>query len=254
MLINILFPCFNEERSLQELVDEVSQACQNLEYRIVAVDDGSTDGTYSLLQTLGRIYPVVVLKHEHNRGLHEALKTLLLWIYDNADVSDYAITMDSDLTHDPKYIPYLVSACKEQNTQVAIASRFINGGKQVGVPFHRGLLSRGLRVYIKIKLGIPAKDVSSGYRCIQVANIKAVIDAYGRDRFIEAEGFEVQLELLYKMLLGGAKVTEVPFTLNYSRKTSPSKLKIRRTISGYLKTVSKLTDLHPKIDLSEVRN
>jgi dolichol-phosphate mannosyltransferase len=253
-LINVLLPCFNEQCSLQELVDEVSQACWSFDYQIIAVDDGSTDGTYFLLQMLSRTYPIVVLKHECNRGLHEALKTLLLWIYDNASESDYVITMDSDLTHDPKYIPYLVSACKEQNTQIAIASRFVNGGKQVGVPFSRGLLSRGLRAYINLKLEIPVKDASSGFRCIQVANIKSIIDAYGRDGFIEAEGFDAQLELLYKMLQDGAKVTEVPFILDYSRKKSPSKLKIRRTISGYLKTVSKLMELHPNIDLSKVRN
>jgi dolichol-phosphate mannosyltransferase len=253
-LINVLLPCFNEQYSLQELVNKVSQACRSFDYKIIAADDGSTDGTYSLLQTLSKTYPIVVLKHECNKGLHEALKTLLLWIYYNASESDYVITMDSDLTHDPKYIPYLVSACKEHNAQIAIASRFVNGGKQVGVPFYRGLLSRGLRVYIDLKLGIPVKDVSSGFRCIQVANIKSVIDTYGRDGFIEAEGFEVQLELLYKMLQDGAKVTEVPFILDYSRKKSPSKLKICRTISGYLKTVSKLMELHRNIDLSKVRN
>lgn len=253
-MINILLPCFNEQGNLQELIDEVSHACRSLDCRIIAVDDGSTDSTYSLLQTLSRTYSIVVLKHERNKGLHEALKTLLLWVYDNASRSDYAITMDADLTHDPKYIPYLVSACKEQNTQIAIASRFVNGGKQVGVPFYRGLLSRGLRAYINLKLGIPVKDASSGFRCIQTASIKSIIDAYGRDGFIEAEGFEVQLELLYKMLQEGAKVTEVPFTLDYSRKKSSSKLKIRQTISGYLKTVSKLKELHPNIDLSEARN
>jgi len=101
VILYILLPCYNEERNLEQLVAEISQACQDFNYKIVAVDDGSEDDTYRLLCTLRKNYPIVILKHEENRGLHEALRTLLLWIYHNAGESDYIVTMDSDLTHDP---------------------------------------------------------------------------------------------------------------------------------------------------------
>jgi len=243
MTVYVLLPCYNEERNLKELITEISRACQKFDYKIVAVDDGSKDGTYPYLHALSRTYPIVVLRHEKNRGLHEALRTLLLCIYDTAGNSDYVITMDSDLTHDPKYIPQLISACRKEEADVAIASRFVDGGKQIGVPLHRALLSRGLRLFVKIMLGIPVRDVSSGYRCIRSSNIKGIIEKYGFERFIEAKGFEVQLELLYKLFLNGAKIIEVPFTLDYSMKKGESKLKIRRTILGYLRTISKLRHL-----------
>jgi len=243
MTVYVLLPCYNEERNVEELIDKISKACWNLDYKIVAVDDGSKDETYPYLCALSKTHPVVVLKHEVNKGLHEALRTLLIHIYNTAENSDYVITMDSDLTHDPKYIPQLISACIEEEADVAIASRFVEGGRQIGVPFHRAFLSRGLRFFVKIMLGIPVRDVSSGYRCIRSSRIKEIIEKYGSERFIEAKGFEVQLELLYKLFLNGAKIVEVPFILDYSMKKGESKLKVRRTILGYLQTVSKLRRL-----------
>ena len=242
-MINVLLPCYNEELNLKELVTEISEACEDLNYRIVAVDDGSVDGTYGLLCSLSEAFPLVVLKHEKNKGLHEALKTLLLWVHDNAEESDYAITMDSDLTHDPKYIPSLVSFCEKNEAQVAIASRYADGGMQLGVPTYRAFLSKGLRIFAKIELILPVKDISSGYRCIQASSIKKLVEAYGDKDLIEARGFDVQLELLYKLYLSGAKITEMPFTLDYSRKRGKSKLKVRRTIFGYFNTVSRLKHL-----------
>ena len=239
----ILLPCYNEERNIKELIYRISEVCRNLDYKIVAVDDGSKDKTYPYLCALTRNYPIVILRHEENKGLHEALRTLLIYIYNVAGHSDYLITMDSDLTHDPKYIPQLISACEEEEADIAIASRFVDGGKQIGVPLHRAFLSWGLRFFVKFMLGIPVRDVSSGYRCIRVSSIKRIMEKYGFERFVEARGFEVQLELLYKLFLNGAKIIEVPFTLDYSLKRGESKLKIRRTILGYLRSVSKLRDL-----------
>ena len=250
MTVYVLLPCYNEERNIEELIGEISKACQNFEYKIVAVDDGSKDGTYNYLRAMSKVYPIIVLRHEVNKGLHEALRTLLLCIYDTAGNSDYVITMDSDLTHDPKYIPQLISACRKEEADVVIASRFVEGGKQNGVPLHRAFLSNGLRLFVKIMLRIPVKDVSSGYRCIRASNIKEIIEKYGFEKFIEAKGFEVQLELLYKLFLNGAKIIEVPFILDYSMKKGGSKLKIRRTILGYLQTVSKLRRLQHDITFS----
>ena len=247
MTVYILLPCYNEERNLKELIYEISEACRNLDYKIIAVDDGSKDETYRCLCALSKDYPVVVLRHEENKGLHEALRTLLIYVYNTAGNSDYLITMDSDLTHDPKYIPQLISACIEEEADVAIASRFVDGGKQIGVPLHRAFLSMGLRFFVKFMLGIPVGDVSSGYRCIRVSSIKGIIEKYGFEKFIEAKGFEVQLELLYKLFLNGAKIVEVPFILDYSLKKGESKLKIRRTIFGYLRTILKLRNLRNSI-------
>lgn len=238
-----MLPCYNEESNLEQLFAKISQVCQGSDYKIVAVDDGSTDGTYSLLCSLSKTHPVVVLRHKENRGLHEALRSLLLWVCNDNGNPDYAITMDSDLTHDPKYIPELISACEEKGVDIAIASRFVETGRQVGVPFHRAFLSKWFRLFVGISLGTSLKDVSSGYRCIRSANIKELVETYGPKKLVETKGFEVQLELLFKLFTSGAKITEIPLILDYSKKKGKSKLRIRRAILGYFKTVLKLKSL-----------
>jgi len=240
MTLYVLLPCYNEERNIEELISKISNVCRDFNYKIIAVDDGSKDATYPYLYAMSKNYPIILLRHKENKGLHEALRTLLLFVCDTAGNSDYIIIMDSDLTHDPKYIPQLISACKKEEADVAIASRFVEGGKQIGVPLHRAFLSKGLHLFVKFTLGIPVRDVSSGYRCIRVSKIKEIIDKYGFQKFIEAKGFEVQLELLYKLFSNGAKIVEVPFILDYSMKKGKSKIKILRTIRGYLQIVSKI--------------
>ena len=241
--VYILLPCYNEEENLEELVAEISRKCESLNYKIVAVDDGSKDATYSVLCCLSRTYPLVVLRHEENRGLHEALRTLLLWVDENTDDSDYVILMDSDLTHSPEYIPQMIRACEEQGADIVIASRFVEGGKQINVPFHRSLLSKGLRLFTKLMLRLPVEDVSSGYRCIRSAAIKRMIKTYGPDGIIESKGFDVQLEILFKLFMKGAKIAEIPFTLNYSKKKGKSKLKLTKTVLGYVRTILRLKSL-----------
>jgi len=140
----------------------------------------------------------------------------------------------------PHYILNLISCCEEKGADVAIASRFIEGGKQIGVSLHRTFLSRALQLFAKVTLGIPVRDLSSGYRCIRSASIKKIVETYGSERLVETKGFDVQLEFLFKLFLAGAKIIEVPFTLDYSKKRGKSKLKLTRTIFGYIKTIIKL--------------
>jgi len=105
------------------------------------------------------------------------------------------------------------------------------------------ILSMGLCLLVKFTLGIPIRDVSSGYRCIRSSIIKKIIGKYGSERFIEAGGFEVQLELLYKFFLNGARIIEVPFILDYSLKKGESRLKVHRTILGYIRTILRLKSI-----------
>lgn len=238
MRVHVLLPCYNEEENLAPLVEGISKECGSLYYQIVAVDDGSADETYQLLSALQDQYPMIVLRHDRNRGLQEALRTLLLWACANAGDEDLLVTMDSDLTHDPKYIRDLVEACRHHD--LAIASRFVDGGKQIGVALHRRILSGGLRLLIGSMLGIPARDASSGYRCVRCSEIKELVERYGPEGFIEAQGFEVQLELLYKLFRNGSSIAEVPFVLDYTKKNGRSKLKLPGTVFRYIKTIFEL--------------
>ena len=235
-MLYVLLPCYNEENNVGKVIERIDKVLGESGYRVVAVDDGSIDSTYKVLIEYSKKYPVTVLKHEKNKGLHEALKTLFKWVLENTVQSDVAVTMDADNTHDPSIIPGMLE--KLSKCDIVIASRYVGKPIVKGVPFIRRVLSKGLSILVRVFLGIPAKDVSSGYRRYKVDIIKKAWNTYG-DKLIETKGFEVQLELLYKMWKLGAKICEHPIILDYSIKTG-SKLKTSRTILRYLKLLYRL--------------
>lgn len=81
------------------------------------------------------------------------------------------------------------------------------------------------------------------YKRARSANVKEIVETYGPKRLLETKGFEVQLQLLFKLFTSGAKITEIPFILGYSKERGKNKLRTCRTILGYFKTVLKLKRL-----------
>lgn len=234
----IILPCYNEEENIENLIKSIEKTCSSLPYQIIAVDDGSKDKTGEILNKLKEKLPIIIVKHSKNKGLQAALKSGLTEAIQKAQPWDFIVTMDSDLTHDPKYIPKMISEMGD-TFDVVIASRFVPSAKQKGIPAHRRMLSKAISHIGKLLFKLPIKDVTSGYRCYKVDVIAKIMEKYGQS-FIEAEGFEVSFELLVKAQRIGAKITEIPFYLDYSRKRGRSKLKVRKTIHNYIRLIRKL--------------
>ena len=119
MKIYILLPIYNEKNNLEKLIKDIVYVCKKneLDYLILAVDDGSDDGTNDLLIRYARKFPVDILKHSRNRGLGETIRDGFEQI---ADLSH------ADCTHDPKYIPDLILGINK-GYDIAVASRFAKG-------------------------------------------------------------------------------------------------------------------------------
>jgi len=86
--------------------------------------------------------------------------------------------------------------------------------------------------------GSKVLDNTSGFRCIRLSALRAADAKYG-NQFITSTGFVASAEILIKLQAAGSKIREVPLRLDYGAKRSPSKLKIRETISAYLITLLK---------------
>lgn len=213
----------------------IGEYCSSLNYRIIAINDGSNDETESILLDLEKNFPMVLLKHPVNLGLPAALRTGFVEALKTAKRDDAVVVMDADLTHSPSYIPVMITRMFGAN-DVIVASRYVKGGKQTGVPLLRRILSRGAGVLANIFFRLPVRDATSGYRCYKVSVLRSMAQRYG-PRFIDSKGFEVSLELLVKAFNIGARIAEIPITLDYSLKTSRSKLRMLRTIRAYLRLV-----------------
>ncbi|MBS7633590.1 glycosyltransferase [Candidatus Bathyarchaeota archaeon] len=232
----VVLPCYNEEMSLSLLAERIDEACAKMDYSVIAVDDGSKDQTYATLLKLQKHFPIIIKRHTRNMGLQAALRTGLTKAASTAkDNGDGIVVMDADLTHDPKYIPHMIAALAK-GYDVAIGSRYVKGGVQLGVPVHRQVLSIGMRFVSMCLFRLPVRDVTSGYRAYRAELLKRLLATYG-DSFIESKGFEVAFELLIKTCKLGARFAEIPLRLDYSKKKSRSKLAVQKTIFNYFKLI-----------------
>lgn len=234
--ITLVLPAFNEEAALPELLETTDRAMRAaaVAYRVLVVDDGSTDGTAREALRMGRTLPVTLVRHDVNRGLGAALRTGLLSAIRDSDV---IVTMDADNSHDPALIPSLL-ADLSSGADVVIASRFRRGAVATGIPLHRRVLSVGASLAMRACCGVPGvRDYSSGYRAYSAPGIRRTIARFGDREFIRQSGFACMVELLLKMTAAGCRVTEHPIVLRYGDKRSASKMRVLRTVRGYVEVV-----------------
>ncbi len=241
MTLFILLPAFNEEKDLERLVTDIDakMSAVNIPFKIVVVDDGSSDNTYPIAVRLSRRYPVVVLKHEQNRGYGAAVNTGFSHILSGGSEDDILVTMDCDNTHPPAYIPLMIDQIKK-GYELVIASRYQKGGGQVGFCLRRKMLSISARILLRTVFPVPGvRDYTSGYRAYRLSALKKAREYYG-EHWIESTGFTVPMEVLLKLRQLNVTVKEIPLVLRYDLKDGVSKMKALKTILAYLKVIRSL--------------
>jgi dolichol-phosphate mannosyltransferase len=236
-MIYILLPAYNEEQSLPVLLPKIKTVMDQMteNYQIIVCNDGSRDKTKEILEEYAQYMPIDVLQHTINRGLGESARDLFEAAARRAADDDIIIRLDCDDTHEPEYFPSLVSKVREGN-DVVIASRFKEGGGQLGVNRYRATISSAANLFMKCFFPIKnLREYSCGFRAYNAAIIKFAIQFYGND-FVQLKGlgFTCTLEKLVKLKLIGAKFAEVPFVLRYDQKQSDSKMVSSITTLGYM--------------------
>ncbi len=237
MKIWILLPAFNEQESVKLMFPKIKKLCDDnkFSYRILVVDDGSTDETLNVLRDMQDVYPLDIIAHKINRGLGETERDAFEYVAENADDNDVAVRLDCDDTHEPQYIQTLIQ--KLQNGyDVVNTSRFQPGGGQKGVNAYRAFISYAANIFMKCMFNISGvKDYSCGFRAYRVSVLKDGIKIFGNG-FIQLKGlgFTSTLETIIKLKLLGCRFAEVPFILRYDKKASPSKMVSSVTTMGYL--------------------
>lgn len=234
-------PAYNEEQGLPKLLDKLVQLEQIVQIEIVVVNDGSSDGTEKILKEYSEKYRFVhYLNHEKNKGLGEAMQTLLKHSIQVYQDSDILITLDADNTHNPSIIPQLVHKLETEELDIVIASRFAKGGREIGLSPIRKLYSRGAKMFFKTFYPIPSvNDYSCGYRAYRINYLKKAFNKYG-GKLITTNGFECMVEILARFSKIGVHAGEFPLMLEYNLKESESKLPVVRTIVGYFKLLKKV--------------
>jgi dolichol-phosphate mannosyltransferase len=236
----VVLPIFNEALNLGSLFDRIDTALrkESIVYRIVAVDDGSTDGTAAVIESCTDRLPLHVLRHGVNQGLGAAIRSGLMEALTLTAPGDTIVLMDADESHTPDLIGRMLAAL-DRGYDVAIASRFQPGSETIGVPLCRRVLSGAASIVFRVLFPTDGvRDFTCGYRAYRSSALASASKTYG-DRLFEFEGFQSMVDLLLKLRAAGARFTEVPSTLRYDLKQGQSKMRIIRTIARTLELVAK---------------
>ena len=197
----VVIPTYNESENIERMLRRIHECLPGA--GVLVVDDGSPDGTADIVQTVAAELPDVhLLSRASKSGLGSAYRAGFAWGLERG--YDACIEIDADFSHDPAALPTLVAPL-EDGFDLAIGSRYVEGGSIPNWAWHRHLLSRGGNLYASGVLGLGVADATAGYRAYS-ARILRTLDL---DR-IRAEGYGFQIEMTYRARQYGASITEVP--------------------------------------------
>ncbi len=201
MKVLVVLPTYNEAANIATVLERVRLALP--EASILVVDDNSPDGTSDIVEkatvTLEQIF---LVRRAGKAGLGSAYRDGFRWGLQHG--YDVLVEMDSDLSHDPDALPSLVAPIAK-GYDVSIGSRYVPGGSIPDWALSRRLLSRGGNLYADVLLGLGVRDSTAGFRAYSAALIGRIdLDA------VRANSYGFQIEMTYRALRAGARVTEVP--------------------------------------------
>ncbi len=237
-MLTFVIPALNEEQNLPHLFSSIERASRAIgeEYRIVLVNDGSTDGTVALVEQSARALPIVVLSQERNKGVGPAFDLGFRHIASTVGKKDLIVTMEADNTSDLAILRELVLLVEKEECDVALASCYATGGAVVGASLIRRILSSLGNGVLRLAFPIRIRTWSSFYRVYRGETLKRCYEVYG-DNLFEEPGFACVVELLVKMRAIGLTFKEVPMVLRPQKRIGSSKMKIVRNILAYLRIV-----------------
>lgn len=225
----VIIPTYNEKENIEAII----AAVMNLPslFHVLVIDDGSPDGTAAIVKSLFAKYPNKLFLEERigKLGLGTAYIHGFKWALKNN--YQYICEMDADFSHEPADLIRLHETCVN-GADVAIGSRYVNGGAVENWPANRIALSKGASLYTRIITFMPVMDPTAGFVCYK-ANVLNTISLDS----ISFIGYAFQIEMKFAAWKLGFKIEEVPITFK-DRKLGASKMNkgiIKEGIFGVIK-------------------
>jgi dolichol-phosphate mannosyltransferase len=225
----VVIPTYNERENLDAIVSAVLAAERRVD--VLVVDDNSPDGTGELADAIAEKEPRVHVLHRRKKeGLGRAYLHAFQWGLEKN--YQYLLEMDADFSHDPRYLPALLSEA-ERGIDLVLGSRYVTGGGTINWGVGRQVLSRGGSLYARSILGVDVRDLTSGFKCFH----RRVLEAIDLEQ-VRSTGYGFQIELTYRALKKGFRVKELPIVFE-DRRVGQSKMS-RKIIAEALAMVWKL--------------
>jgi dolichol-phosphate mannosyltransferase len=199
----VVTPTYNERDNLEPFLAGLHRVAPSVD--VLVVDDSSPDGTGALADDIAARDARVRVMH---RPAKAGLATAYLDAFRKALADGYEIVfeMDTDLSHDPVYVPDFLAAI-DRGADLVIGSRNVPGGAVEGWGPVRHFISKGGSLYSRSILHLPVRDLTSGFKAFR----REVLEAIELET-VRSQGYAFQIELTYRAIRRGFRVEEVPIT------------------------------------------
>lgn len=213
----IIIPTYNERENIGVLVDKIKELTFS-DVDILVVDDNSPDKTADVVRSRQKKFSsLFLLERSQKMGLGQAYRAGFNWGLKKG--YNVLIEMDADLSHDPRYLPKLISGIRSND--FVIGSRYICQGGTEGWGVLRRWLSAAGNLYARLILRMNIKDFTGGFNAWRAEVLKKI----GLED-IHSNGYSFQIELKYRAAQNGFSYSEIPIVFT-ERRTGQSKMDFR---------------------------
>lgn len=220
----VIIPTYNEIENMGQLLPILMDLSEKFD--VLVVDDSSPDKTADFVSGFSKKNPRVhLLLRKQKNGLGQAYIAGFKWGLENN--YDALVEMDADFSHRPEDLVKILQALETED--VAIGSRYVEGGATINWGFIRKMISRGGGVYSRLILGYPTQDWTGGFNGWRAQVLKDI----GLDS-IRSNGYSFQIELKYKAQKCGYKIKEIPIVFE-DRRVGQSKMSLKIVLEAFYK-------------------
>lgn len=220
MKISVVIPAHNEAAPIVDTIRQLEHVL-SLSHEVIVVNDHSCDNTVQLVRGLSKEFANIrLVENTQCAGFANALKAGF-----SAAEGDLIVPVMADLCDDPATIAKMYEKITE-GFDVVCGSRYMSGGKKIGGPRLKSFFSKFVGLSLHFLIGMPSHDIANSFKMYKMSVLNSID--------IEAEGFEISVEIPLKAFFASYKITEVP-TIWIDRKKGTSKFNVGKQGLGYLK-------------------
>jgi len=232
----IVIPTYNEAENLPKLIMEIENLLRTYDFTLIVVDDASPDGTAQVAETLNGLYGNIVVRRRTGKlgigsAISEGLKTALAM-----DEVKFIVTLDGDLSHNPKEVPKLLRAAEKAD--LVQGSRYVNEGHINGWSPTRRLVSLIANIFCRIFFGNSVHEYTGNFRVYSRECTEVITN------FTRCKGFEWVVEALVTAKRHGFTVKEVPITFS-NRRNGKTKLRAKDVVSWFFFAAKTMLPVFP---------
>ncbi|HWG07531.1 MAG TPA: polyprenol monophosphomannose synthase [Solirubrobacteraceae bacterium] len=232
----LILPTYNEAENIEAIVRGAGEVLARATgggslggaFCILVVDDDSPDGTGEIADRLATDHDwVQVLHRAEKSGIGPAYLAGFRHALDHG--AGYVMEMDSDFSHDPADLARLLTAVDRdspESADLALGSRYVDGGGVSDWGFLRRFISEGGSTYSRWVLGLQVRDLTGGFKCFR----REVLEAIHFDS-VRSQGYAFQVELTYRAVRAGFRIVEVPIVFR-DRQQGQSKMSWRIAVEA----------------------